>query len=184
MAIFLLIIYTTLHCSLLGFVQWPISKVDLGLSFRQLGPLQFLERVVWKEDLPYERAREESVSTLEGIQDKGGTGGFRIGELILANRDDRFDFGIDLSVRSDSNGAALDLLHVSFNIALVCLEPDVLQPARNVIVVTDQIQWRGRTWSVNLTWLSDCRMRVLKRVQLRFTAPFLITISLLMSFSV
>jgi hypothetical protein len=89
-----------------------------------------------KENLPYKRAREKGISAFERVQDKVRTGVFRTGELFLANCDDRSNCGGELSMGNDLSGATLDPLHVSFNFALVCLEPDVLQSARNVFDAT------------------------------------------------
>jgi len=64
--------------------------------------------------------------TLEGVQDQSRTGGFSTGEIILANGENRFDFGGELRVRDDSDGSAVGLGNVSLNIPFVGLEPDVL----------------------------------------------------------
>ena len=85
-----------------------------------------MERVVWKENFPYEGAGEEGIRTLERIQDKTCAGGLGTSEFLLANRDNRFDFRVELSVWSDSDGSALDFLHVPLDLALVGFEPDVL----------------------------------------------------------
>lgn len=85
-----------------------------------------MERVSRKEKLPYERAREECISTLERIYDQTRTGGFSSVELFLANGDDRFDLGVELRVRNDSGGFATNTANVALVIPFVSLEMDVL----------------------------------------------------------
>ena len=126
MPIRLLIAQAPLHCLPLRLVRFPFGEDHLRLGRRQLRPLQRIEGVVWKENLSNEWAGEEGVRTLERIQDKACAVSLSTGEFLLANRDDRFDFRSDLSVRSDSDSSALHIIHVSLDLALVGLEPDVL----------------------------------------------------------
>jgi hypothetical protein len=126
MSILLLVTQTLLHRILLRFIQFFVGELDLWLTRRQLGPLQRMERVFRKENLPYERAGEDRILTLERAQDQIRTGGFCTGELILANGDDRFDLGGELGVRGDFDGFALNLANVALEFPLVGLEPDML----------------------------------------------------------
>ena len=85
-----------------------------------------MERISRKEDFPHERAGEERILTLEGVQDQSRAGGFRTVEFLLANGDNRFDLGGELRVRDDSGSPAVNTANVPFEIPLVGLEPDVL----------------------------------------------------------
>ena len=136
-AVFIHIAQTPPYGLLLRVVQLAVGKIDTGLSFRQLRPHQPAGRVFRKENFPYERAGKEGISTLESIQDEVGAGAFRTGELVLADCDDRCDFGGDFGAGNDPDRSTLNLSHASIDIALaLCLEPDMLQSASDVIVVT------------------------------------------------
>ena len=126
MSVPLLIAQTLLHRSLLGSVQLSESELDLRLGRRQLRPLQRLGRVFRKENLPNERAGEETIGTLEGFQDHVRTVSFGAVEVLFANGEDGFDPGVELGVRDDSYGSSLDRAHVALDVALVGLEADVL----------------------------------------------------------
>jgi hypothetical protein len=132
MTILLFIAQTLLHCPPLRFIQLPVGKTDPRSSLRQARPLQHLKVIVGEENLPYERAGEERIPTLESVQDKIRTGGFSVGELVFTNGDDGCDLHCwrELSKRSDLNGSAADFLHASFDFALVGIEPDMLYPKR------------------------------------------------------
>jgi len=91
-----------------------------------------MKRVSRKEKFPYERAREERISTLERVYDQTRTGGFSTVELFLANGDDRFDLGVELRVRNDSGGFAINTANVALEIPFVGLEMDVLWSQRVV----------------------------------------------------
>ena len=126
MSVLFLVAQTPLYCLRLRFVQWSVDEVDPRLSGGQLGPVQRIKWVVREEDFPHKRAGEERIRSLECIQDKTRTGGFSAGELILANSDDRCNLCNDLFVWSDFDGPALNMAYVSFDIALIGLESDVL----------------------------------------------------------
>ena len=85
-----------------------------------------MERIVREKDFPHEWTGEEGIQALERTEDKIRTGGFSAGELILANSDDRCNLRNDLFVWSDFDGPALNMAYVSFDIALIGLESDVL----------------------------------------------------------
>lgn len=126
MSILLLIAQTLLDCVSLRFVQLSVGEIDLRLSRRQLGPLQCMEGVLWKEDFPYKRAGEEVIITLECGEDQIRTGSLSTVEFLLADGDDRFDLGGKLSVRDDFDGFASDTFHVALDLPLVSPEPDML----------------------------------------------------------
>jgi hypothetical protein len=125
-SVLFLVAQTPLHCLRLRFVQWSVGEVDLGLSGGQLGPVQRIKWVVWEEYFPHKRAGKERIRSLECIQDETRTSGFSAGELILANSNDRCDLRSHLVVWSDFDGPALNVAYVSFDIALIGLELDVL----------------------------------------------------------
>jgi len=85
-----------------------------------------MNREVGEEYLPYEGTGEEGIESLECIQDESRPGGLGTSEIIFSNRDDRFDFRGELSVRGYFDCLALNFLHVPLDLALVSLEPDVL----------------------------------------------------------
>ena len=126
MAVLLPITQTRPHCLLLRCIQFSVGEVDLRLTRGQLRPLQCMKRVPRKENLPYKRAGEERIITLERVQDEISTGGFSTGESLLANSYDRRNLRSELRVGSDFDGFALNLAHVALDFSLVCLEPDVL----------------------------------------------------------
>ena len=85
-----------------------------------------MKREVREEYLPHKGAGEKGIESLECTQDKSRPGSFGAGEIILSNRDDRLDFRSELSVRGYFDSPALNFLHVSFYLALIGIEPDVL----------------------------------------------------------
>ena len=108
MTVLLFITYTLLHRLPLRPVQVSVVKVDLGLSLRQLGPLQPVKRIVREENLPYEWAGEECIFTLECVQHMTRAGEPSDSEALLANSHNRCDSRsfTEFSLRNDLGGFA------------------------------------------------------------------------------
>ena len=85
-----------------------------------------MKRVSRKENLPNERAGEETIGSLEGFQDQIRTISFSRSGPFLANSGDRFDLGTEFREWGDSYGSSLNHAHAALDVALVGLEADVL----------------------------------------------------------